>query len=95
MSYPVWVAVKLTYTAPADIDGEPEDVRELSMQQLMEAVTQTAQLGEQTLVQVRAAGLSRLGDDWPESDEAAEAAELIVRFKALLTAVNRLQQAEN
>jgi hypothetical protein len=89
----LWVAVKLTYTAPADIEGEPEDVRELSMQQLSEAVAQTAQLGEQTLRQLRGAGLSRLGDDWPESDEATEAAELIVRFKGLLSAVNRLQQA--
>jgi hypothetical protein len=68
--YCLHMSAKLTYTPPAEIDGEPEDVRELSIGQLGEALAQLAELAEETVVQLRAAGVGREGEEWEESWEA-------------------------
>jgi hypothetical protein len=88
------VSANLTYTKPADIDGEPVDVRELSLQQLGEALAQIVTLSEETFTQLRAEGVGREGEDWDASEDA-EAAESVCRnLRQSLVGVNRLQQAE-
>jgi len=95
MSYPVWVATKLTYTPPAEIEGEPEDVRELSIQQLGEAAGQFAQLTLLTIVQLRAASLDRYPtvEAWAASDEGQAAIALSRQVSPIVEGVNRLSQA--
>lgn len=83
----------MTYTPPAEIDGEPEDVRELSIQQLGEAVAQTAELAEQTLTQLRAAGIGRDGEEWIESYEAHCAILVNSTLSSSVGAVKSLAQA--
>jgi len=96
MSYPTWVAANLTYTPPADIDGEPEDVRELSVQQLGEALAQLSDLAEQTLTQLKAAGVDRCGsvDEWRESDEAAAGSSFSCNLRKCIQSCKWLSQAD-
>lgn len=86
---------QLLYTKPADIDGEPGVVRELSVQQLADAVAQVSELSVQTIAQVRAAGLERYDSerDWLASDEGAACRSLVDAIDGIITAVKRLQQA--
>lgn len=87
------VSVTLIFTPPHDIDGEPADVRELSLQQLGEALAQVAVLTEQTVTQLRAEGVGRDGESWMIRDEAANALQLIGGIRASTDALKRLQQA--
>jgi hypothetical protein len=87
------VSVKLTYTPPAEIDGEPGDVRELSLQQLGEALAAVADLTEQTVTQLRAEGVGREGEVWMVCDEARDALMLAGGIRQATSALNRLQQA--
>jgi hypothetical protein len=95
MSYPCLV-VNLTYTPPGDIEGEPEQVRELSLQQIAEAAAQFGTLTEQTITQLGAAGLDRHETlaAWLLSPEGKYASELSTRIADILEITRRLQQAE-
>lgn len=94
MSYPYSMSVKLTYTHPAHIDGEPEDVRELSLQQLGEALAQTVTLAELTMTQLRAEGVGRVGEGWDLTEDRLAAEAVCRNLRQSLVGVNRLQQAE-
>lgn len=87
------MSANLTYTKPADIDGEPADVRELSLQQLGEALAQVAELTELTALQLRAEGIGRLGEEWGSSEEAAAVGALIFRQQQQLERLRWLQGA--
>lgn len=87
------MSAKLTYTPPAQIEGEPEDVRELSIAQLHEALAQVFTLAEDTIVQLRAAGIGREGKEWISSEEAGAAFGLAGDLRGALDRLNRLQDA--
>jgi hypothetical protein len=87
------VSAKLTYTPPAEIDGEPEDVRELSIQQLGEALVQIAELTDQTLRQLHAAGVGREGEAWIESYEAHQVTLVNATVGSAVGAVKALARA--
>jgi len=89
------MSVDLTYLPPAEIDGEPEDVRDLSLQQLVEAAEQFGRLIELTLVQLRAAGVGREGEDWISGLEAHYCIELSARYSGAIESLKWLQKAEN
>jgi hypothetical protein len=96
VSYPVRVATNLTYTPPAEIEGEPADVRELSLRQLGEAAGQFAQLTLLTIVQLRAASLERYPsvEAWAASDEGKTAIALSRQVSTIVEGVKRLSEAE-
>lgn len=83
----------LSYTHPAHIDGEPEDVRELSLQQLGEALAQVATLTEETLTQLRAEGVGREGEEWVFGDEGRAALDLASGIGQAVDELKRLQEA--
>jgi hypothetical protein len=87
---------ELTYTPPAEIEGEPEDVRELSLQQLGEAAGQFAQLTLLTIVQLRAASLERYPsvEAWATSPEGVAAIALSRQVSTIVEGVKRLSEAE-
>jgi hypothetical protein len=86
----------LLYTKPADIDGEPDTVRELSVQQLTSAVAQVSELCVQTIAQVRAAGLEQheTGDDWLGSEEGLLCEALTAELRRMVYLANRLQTCD-
>lgn len=84
------MSATLNYTPPNDIDGDSEDVRELSIQQLREALAATVLLTEQTIRQLKAAGVGREGEDWIESAEASNCIELTGRLSASVESAERL-----
>jgi hypothetical protein len=93
MSYPSRMSVTLTYTPPADIEGEPEDVRELSLQQLGEALAQVIQLAGETTTQLRAEGVGRIGESWVFGPEGRAALDLLSGLGQATDELKRLQQA--
>lgn len=90
----------LTWTAPGEIDGEPHDVRELTVQQLREFANAAAQLALDSVIQIRNAGITgkpgRNVDEvsletWLESEEAAACRDLVAGSRQLLAGVKRLE----
>lgn len=56
-----------TYTLPSNIEGEPEDVVKIAVQQVRELAAVVAKLSADTFIQLRAAGID------PELDDAEAA----------------------
>lgn len=59
--------INFSATLPSNIEGEPEDVVVLAVQQVRELAALVAKLSADTFIQLRAAGID------PELDDAEEA----------------------
>lgn len=85
-------SLNFTWTPPNDIEGEPDQVRELALQQLASfAVEVVSPLVAQTFTQLRAAGVTNQSlEEWLSTDEAVAAEDLVWAAKALVEATERL-----
>lgn len=83
-----------TYTPPASIDGEPNEVAELATQQVRDLAAVVGELSAATFVQLRAAGIDPDDDDaveaWLDTAAGQAAEDMLWAAKVYIEAVNRL-----
>lgn len=70
-----------TYTVPSSIEGEPDQVAKLAVQQVRSLAAVVAELSADTFVQLRAAGIDPDDEDavsaWLNTKEGRAAADLV------------------
>lgn len=90
----VMPARSFNYTVPSNIEGEPEDVAELAIQQIRSLAAVVAELSTQTFIQLRAAGIDPDVEDavtaWLETEDGKHASELIWGAQAFAEVANQL-----
>lgn len=70
-----------TYTVPSSIEGEPDQVAKLAVQQVQSLAAVVAELSADTFIQLRAAGIDPDADDavaaWLDTKAGRAAADLV------------------
>lgn len=80
-----------TYTPPREIEGEPNEVVELSLQQLSELAATVGTVTLETYVQVRAAGVTELSlDEWLATPQGKQCEDLAWAAKVFVEASKAL-----
>ena len=83
-----------TYTVPSFIEGEPDEVVRLAIQQIQSLAAVVAELSADTFVQLRAAGIDPDAEDavkqWLDSEAGACARDLIYAARHFVEATKQL-----
>jgi hypothetical protein len=83
-----------TYTVPSSIEGEPEEVVALAIQQVKSLAAVVAQLSTDTFVQLRAAGIDPEAEGavkaWLDSEDGARARDLVYSAQHFVQAAQAL-----
>lgn len=99
LAYQVPPSETATWTDPGSIEGEPHEVRDLTVQQLRVVTRQYAELARASVVQIRNAGITgRPGinaeevalENWLASDEGRACKEIVGAVSDLLRAAQTL-----
>lgn len=87
-------AKHFTYTDPAYIEGESQDVAKLAAQQTRDLAEVVAELSKATFVQLRAAGIDpdieNAVEAWLDTEEGARARDLLLAARHFVEAANVL-----
>lgn len=89
------VARHFTYTVPSSIEGEPDQVATLAIQQIQELAAVVAELSTDTFVQLRSAGMDPDIEDavaaWLDTDGGKKAADLVWGARAFVEVAKLLR----
>lgn len=85
---------QFTYTVPSRIEGEPEEVAKLAIQQIQQLAAVVAELSTDTFVQLRAAGIDPDVENavkaWLDSEDGRKAADLVWGAQAFAEVAKQL-----
>ena len=81
----------LTWTRPSEIEGEPDEVVELSVGQLLKVAEVVGEVTAGTFIQLRAAGVGDQSlEEWSASPEGRKAEDLVWAAKVFVEASKAL-----
>lgn len=87
-------ARQFTYTVPSSIEGEPDEVVTIAIQQVQQLAAVVAELSTDTFVQLRAAGIDPDAEDavsaWLASEDGARARDLVYAARHFVEATKQL-----
>lgn len=83
-----------TYTDPANIEGESDEVAKIAIQQIQSLAAVVAELSTKTFVQLRAAGIDPDAEDavkaWLETEDGKAASDLVWGAQAFVEVAQKL-----
>lgn len=87
-------ARNFVYTVPSRIEGEPEEVVQIAVDQVRRLAAVVAELSTDTFVQLRAAGIDPELDNavkaWLDSEDGAKARDLVYAARHFVEATKQL-----
>ncbi len=83
-----------TYTVPSSIEGEPDEVVTIAIQQIQSLAAVVAELSTDTFVQLRAAGIdpdaAEAVSKWLASEDGAKARDIVYAARHFVEATKAL-----